>query len=97
MTAGYTMPTEWDEDDGTHAVASVVPLSVRNKAQQLIVARDEREASKRGLARTMSATTAVNHAEKAAKARHLETVNEWLASKEVLPKHVVDFDRPRRR
>lgn len=85
MTVGYTMPKDWDDATNVHAVSSVVPLSVRNKAQQLIVAREERAASKQAIAKHMSGLTDAAIAKRARDQRYMAEVNAFFASKEQFP------------
>lgn len=80
MTAGYTVPKDWDDDESAaHAVSGIVP---RSAAQRIIVAREERDASRQMLAKHMSGVTRMNDARCRARERHVQSVDEWLKDKE---------------
>lgn len=102
MTAGYTLPKDWDDETNVHSVSSVVPLSVRNKAPQIIVAREERDASKQAIAKHMTGQTEAHIAKKASDKRYLAVVDAFLADKEsafsrIVPARPVAETRRRRR
>jgi hypothetical protein len=102
MTVGYTIPNDWDGDTGVHEVSSVVPLSVRNKAQQIIVARDERGSAQRAIAKHMTAQTEAHIAKRASDKRYLAVVDAFLADKEsafakLVPARPVNGETRRRR
>lgn len=79
MSAGYTLPKDWDDESAALTVSSAAP---RSFAQSLGL-REERDASKRSLAKQMSESTQLNQSERAHKARHVESVvDEWLRDKE---------------
>lgn len=96
MTAGYYMPKEWDDDESrAHAVSSVVPVSVRNAAQRIIVAREERVSAQSAIAKHMTGQTEAHIAKRASDKRYMATVDAWLSDCPPLPKARVCFDRPR--